>query len=56
MEAEEAYKAAKFYDSRTRTLRSAITAYERFLKDYPSSSHADEVRARIEILKEGRQQ
>jgi outer membrane protein assembly factor BamD (BamD/ComL family) len=56
MEAEEAYKAAKFYDSRTRTLRSAITAYERFLKDYPSSSHADEVRARIEILKEGKQQ
>ena len=56
MEADEAYRAAKFYDSRTRTRRSAIAAYERFLKDYPSSSHADEVRARIEILKEGKQQ
>jgi len=53
MEAEEAYKSAKFYDSRTRTRRSAITAYERFLKDYPASSHADEVRERIQSLKEG---
>jgi outer membrane protein assembly factor BamD (BamD/ComL family) len=53
MEAEDAYKSAKFYDSRTRTRRSAISAYERFLKDYPASSHADEVRARIQSLKEG---
>jgi outer membrane protein assembly factor BamD (BamD/ComL family) len=53
MEADEAYKAAKFYDSRTRTRRSAISAYERFLRDYPASSHVEEVRARIESLKEG---
>ena len=53
MEAEDAYRSAKFYDSRTRTRRSAISAYERFLKDYPASSHADEVRARIQSLKEG---
>lgn len=56
MEAEEAYNAAKFYDSRTRTRRSAISAYERFLKDYPASSHVDEVRSRINSLKEGAQQ
>ena len=53
MEADEAYRAAKFYDSRTRTRRSAIAAYERFLKDYPASPHVDEVRARIDSLKEG---
>lgn len=49
--AEEAYLAARFYDSRTRTARSAINAYERYLKDYPDSAHADEVRARLEVLK-----
>ena len=47
----EAYEGAKFYDSSTRTKRSAIRAYERFLADYPTSAHADEVRARIEELK-----
>ncbi len=34
---EEAYNAAKFYDSRTRTKRSAVSAYERFLDEYPAS-------------------
>ena len=53
MEAEEAYKSARFYDSRTRTRRSAITAYERFLKEYPTSRHAEEARERMESLKEG---
>ena len=47
----EAYAAAKFYDSRTRTPRSAINAYERFLSDYPAGEHADAVRARLEELK-----
>ena len=47
----EAYEGAKFYDSSTRTRRSAVRAYERFLSDYPTSAHADEVRARIEELK-----
>lgn len=49
--AEEAYAAACFYDSRTRTVRSAIKAYERYLKDYPDSAHAEEVKARLEVLK-----
>ena len=49
--AEEAYRAAKFYDSRTRTKRSAINAYERFLEDYPQSAHAEEIRSRLEQLK-----
>lgn len=53
LEEEEAFKAAKFYDSRTRTKRSAITAYERFLKEYPMSDHASEVIARLEELKGG---
>ena len=48
----EAYAAAKFYDSRTRTKRSAIKAYERFLKTYPASEHADEVRRRLAELQE----
>lgn len=53
LQEDEAYAAAKFYDARTRTKRSAISAYERFLLDFPASSRADEVRARIEALKEG---
>ena len=48
---EESYRAALFYDSATRTKRSAVTAYERFLADYPQSEHADEIRARIAELK-----
>lgn len=44
---DEAYKAAKFYDSRTRTKRSAINAYERFLSEYPASDRAAEVRRRL---------
>ena len=48
---DEAYRGARFYDSATRTKRSAVTAYERFLADYPQSEHADEIRARIAELK-----
>ena len=48
---EEAYRGAKFYDSTTRTKRSAIAAYEQFLKEHPLSPHADEIRARIAELK-----
>lgn len=49
----DAYQSAKFYDSTTRTRRSAISAYEKFLKDYPDGVHAETVRARIAELKEG---
>ena len=48
---DEAYLGACFYDSTTRTKRSAVNAYEQFLRDYPQSAHADEIRARIEELK-----
>lgn len=52
---DEAYAAAKFYDSRTRTKRSAINAYERFLSEYPASTHAEEARARLtELQQEGK--
>ena len=44
---EEAYNAAKFYDSRTRTKRSAKSAYQRFLDEYPASDRAPEVRRRL---------
>lgn len=47
----EAYREAVFYDSPTRTKRSAVTAYEKFLAEHPTSVHADEVRARVEELK-----
>ena len=43
--------AAKFYDSTTRTRRSAITAYERFLAEHPQSERADWVRERLADLK-----
>ena len=48
---EEAYRGAKFYDSPTRTLRSAVNAYERFIADYPGSSHVEAAKARLEELK-----
>ena len=52
---EEAYNAAKFYDSRTRTKRSAVSAYERFLDEYPASDRAPEVRRRLfELQEEGK--
>lgn len=49
---EEAYRAACFYDSRTRTRRSAIQAYERFLREYPMSAHAEDVQQRMKALEE----
>ena len=48
---EDAYAQAKFYDTKQRTRHAALTAWERFLKDYPDSPHAEEARARIEALK-----
>ena len=56
LEEDEAYKAARFYDSRTRTKRSAINAYERFLREYPTSSHVDEVRDRLKELNGGNEE
>ena len=51
----EAYNAAKFYDSRTRTKRSAVSAYQRFLDEYPTSDRAPEVRRRLfELQEEGK--
>jgi outer membrane protein assembly factor BamD (BamD/ComL family) len=47
---EDAYMQAKFYDTKQRTRHAALTAWERFLKEYPDSPHADEARARIEAL------
>lgn len=47
---DEAWKAAKFYDSPTRTRSSAANAYNVFLKDYPAGRHSDEARTRIAEL------
>ncbi len=49
--AEDAYAQAKFYDTKQRTRHAALSAWERFLKEYPDSPHAEEARARIEALK-----
>ena len=51
----EAFRSAKFYDSRMRTRRSAINAYEKFLKDYPDGAHANEARLRLEALKSAKE-
>ena len=48
---DEAFAGAKFYDSNTRTRRSAINAYERFIRDYPASVHVEAAKARLEQLK-----
>ena len=50
---EEAWRATKFYDSPTRTRRSAVNAYERFIAENPDSPHVDEARTRLFELKEG---
>ena len=52
----DAYRRAKFYDTKQRTPHAAAAAWERFLRDYPLSPHADEIRARIETLQKGIQQ
>jgi len=49
--AEDAYVQAKFYDTKQRTRHAALTAWERFVEEFPDSPHADEARARIEVLK-----
>ncbi len=48
---EDAYKQAKFYDSKQRTTHATLTAWEQFLTDYPESSYSDEVKARIAEIK-----
>lgn len=47
----EAFRAAKFYDSPTRTARSAINAYERYLAEYPDGVYAEEAKSRLYELK-----
>ena len=49
--AEEEWRATTFYDSPTRTRRSAVSAYEKYLAEHPDSVHAAEARARLEELK-----
>ena len=48
---DEAWASTKFYDSRQRTARAAISAYERFIAEHPESAHADEARRRIEEIR-----
>ena len=48
--AEDAYQHAKSYDNKRRTRHAALSAWEVFLKSYPDSPHAEEVRARIAEL------
>lgn len=48
---KEAYLGALFYDSKTRTERSAVNAYECFLAEFPSGIYSETVKARLEELK-----
>jgi len=50
---ESAWKNAVFYDTRQRTKQAAVSAYERFLAEFPESSHRGEAVARIEAIKSG---
>ena len=50
---EEAWKAAKFYDSPTRPAKNAADAYRGFASEYPAGRHADEARSRISELERG---
>lgn len=50
MNEHEAYLAAKFYDKPSRTRRSAINAYETFLRNYPASKYAGEILDRLHEL------
>ena len=52
--AEDAWARARFYDTKLRTRRAAVAAYERFVAEHPDSSHADEARARIARLKDSK--
>ena len=49
--AEDAFKRAKFYDTRQRTPHAATAAYERFLEEYPDSSHAEYVSRRLDEIR-----
>ncbi len=51
--AYEEWRATKFYDSPTRTRRSAVSAYEKYLVENPDSPHAEEAKARLAELREG---
>ena len=50
---ENAWRNAVFYDTRQRTKQAAVAAYERFLAEFPESSHRGEAVARIEAIKSG---
>jgi len=50
---ENAWNNAVFYDTRQRTKQAAVSAYERFLAEFPESSHRGEAVARIEAIKSG---
>lgn len=48
--AEDAYRSARFYDTKQRTRHAARSSWERYLAEYPDSPHAEEVRLRIAEL------
>lgn len=50
---DEDWKAASFYDSPTRTKKSAINALMKFIAEHPASSHAEKARLRLKELQEG---
>lgn len=50
---EEAWEETWFYDSRQRSRNAAISAYQRFVEQYPSSPRAARAKARIEEIKGG---
>ena len=52
VEEREDWESAKFYDSPTRTKRTAADAYRKFLEKHPAGEHAPAARSRLGELEE----
>ena len=50
---EQNYRAAVFYDTKQRNAVAAKTAYQKFLKEFPDSKYAEDVKKRLEALEQG---
>ena len=50
---EQNYRSAVFYDTKQRNAVAAKTAYQKFLKEFPDSKYAKDVKKRLKALEHG---